>query len=119
MFLQILWKALLIVVLPDIGDNIAYRHGLHFCCQEVYPYRNQTPNNANYQLIGYPIAIGAGILSFLSPCILPLIPSFVAFVTGMSIEELTSKNSDKNRRREDKSRIKGGSVKDDQKPAVK
>ena len=29
------------VVLPDIGDNIAYRDGLHFCCQEVYPYRNQ------------------------------------------------------------------------------
>jgi S1-C subfamily serine protease len=28
------------VVLPYIGDNIAYRHGLHFC-QEVYPYRNQ------------------------------------------------------------------------------
>jgi hypothetical protein len=32
---------LLIVVLPDIGDNLAYKHGLHFCCQEVYPYRNQ------------------------------------------------------------------------------
>jgi len=30
----------LIVVLPDIGGNLAYRHGLHFCCQEVYPYRN-------------------------------------------------------------------------------
>ena len=30
----------LLVVLPYIGDNIAYRHGLHFC-QEVYPYRNQ------------------------------------------------------------------------------
>ena len=29
------------VVLTDIGDIIAYRHGLHFCCQEVYPYRNQ------------------------------------------------------------------------------
>jgi len=34
-------KLILIVVLPDIGDNIAYRDGLHFCCQEVYPYRNQ------------------------------------------------------------------------------
>ena len=29
------------VVLANIGDNIAYRHGLHFRCQEVYPYRNQ------------------------------------------------------------------------------
>ena len=31
---------LLSVVLPYIGDNIAYQHGLHFC-QEVYSYRNQ------------------------------------------------------------------------------
>jgi hypothetical protein len=30
----------LTVVLTDIGDNLAYQHGLHFCCQEVYPYRN-------------------------------------------------------------------------------
>jgi hypothetical protein len=26
---------LLVVVLPDIGDNIAYTDGLHFCCEEV------------------------------------------------------------------------------------
>ena len=30
----------LIVVFTDIGDIIAYKHGLHFC-EEVYPYRNQ------------------------------------------------------------------------------
>ncbi|CAN5115663.1 hypothetical protein BH18THE2_BH18THE2_13810 [soil metagenome] len=40
-----LWSAesnkLLLVVLANICDNIAYRHGLHFCCQEVYPNRNQ------------------------------------------------------------------------------
>jgi hypothetical protein len=35
-----MWKVLLLVVFIYIGDNIAYRHGLHFC-QEVYPYRNQ------------------------------------------------------------------------------
>lgn len=29
-----------IVVRADIGDNIAYRHGLHFC-EEVYPFRNR------------------------------------------------------------------------------
>ena len=72
-------------------------------------------NTANYQLIAYPIAFGAGILSFLSPCILPLIPSFVAFVTGMSIEELTGKNNDKNKRREGKNGIKSGSVEKDHK----
>ena len=30
----------LIVVLADIGDNLAYIHGLHFC-EEVYPNRNR------------------------------------------------------------------------------
>ena len=32
---------LLVVVRANIGDNLAYTDGLHFCCQEVYPYRNQ------------------------------------------------------------------------------
>ena len=66
--------------------------------------------NTNYQLVGYPIAFGAGILSFLSPCILPLIPSFIAFVTGMSIEELTGQNNDKNRRRNNKDGTKDSSI---------
>lgn len=34
-------------------------------------------------------AFGAGILSFLSPCILPLIPSYISFITGISITQLT------------------------------
>ena len=34
------------------------------------------------------IALAAGLLSFLSPCVLPLIPSYVGFLTGMSAEEL-------------------------------
>lgn len=34
------------------------------------------------------VALSAGLLSFLSPCILPLIPSYVAFISGVSIEEL-------------------------------
>ena len=34
-------EGLLIVVRANIGDNLAYTDGLHFCCQEVYPYRNQ------------------------------------------------------------------------------
>ncbi|HWP02570.1 MAG TPA: cytochrome c biogenesis protein CcdA [Gemmatimonadaceae bacterium] len=35
------------------------------------------------------IAFGAGLLSFLSPCVLPLIPSYVTFITGLSLEDLT------------------------------
>jgi len=33
------------------------------------------------------VAFAAGLLSFLSPCVLPLIPSYVGFLTGMSVEE--------------------------------
>src|SRR5687767_8105227 len=38
--------------------------------------------------VGVAIAFGAGLLSFLSPCVLPLIPSYVTFVTGLSLEDL-------------------------------
>ena len=34
------------------------------------------------------IALTAGVLSFLSPCVLPLVPSYLVFVTGMSLEDL-------------------------------
>lgn len=36
------------------------------------------------------VAFTAGFLSFLSPCVLPLIPSYVGFITGMSFSELTT-----------------------------
>jgi cytochrome c-type biogenesis protein len=39
------------------------------------------------------VAFSAGLISFLSPCILPLIPSYMAFITGVSIEELSSQES--------------------------
>ncbi|MEP6692896.1 MAG: cytochrome c biogenesis protein CcdA [Gemmatimonadaceae bacterium] len=38
--------------------------------------------------LGVVIAFTAGLLSFLSPCVLPLIPSYVTFITGMSLEEV-------------------------------
>jgi cytochrome c-type biogenesis protein len=37
--------------------------------------------------IGLLVAFSAGILSFLSPCVLPLVPSYVGFLTGMSLED--------------------------------
>ena len=39
------------------------------------------------------VAISAGIISFLSPCILPVIPSYLAFITGISLEELSQQES--------------------------
>ncbi len=39
--------------------------------------------------ISVPLAFIAGVLSFLSPCVLPLIPSYVSFITGISFKDLT------------------------------
>jgi cytochrome c-type biogenesis protein len=36
------------------------------------------------------VAFSAGLLSFLSPCVLPLIPSYAAFITGMGMNQMTS-----------------------------
>jgi len=36
------------------------------------------------------MAFLGGLVSFLSPCVLPLVPSYVTFVTGMTLDELTS-----------------------------
>ena len=38
--------------------------------------------------VGFGLAFLAGLLSFLSPCVLPLIPSYVSFITGLSLDEL-------------------------------
>jgi cytochrome c-type biogenesis protein len=39
--------------------------------------------------VSFSLAFLAGILSFLSPCVLPLVPSYVSFITGISFEDLT------------------------------
>jgi len=40
--------------------------------------------------VSFSLAFLAGILSFLSPCVLPLVPSYVSFITGISFEDLTT-----------------------------
>jgi cytochrome c-type biogenesis protein len=40
------------------------------------------------QDVSFPLAFLAGVLSFLSPCVLPLLPSYVSFITGVSFEDL-------------------------------
>jgi len=39
------------------------------------------------------IAMGAGLISFLSPCVLPLIPGYVAYISGTSLNELLEKKN--------------------------
>ena len=38
--------------------------------------------------LGVLVAFSAGLLSFLSPCVLPLFPSYLSFITGMSVDRL-------------------------------
>jgi cytochrome c-type biogenesis protein len=38
--------------------------------------------------LGLVVAFAAGLLSFLSPCVLPLVPSYIGFLTGMSLPDL-------------------------------
>jgi len=45
--------------------------------------------DANLSIV---IAFLAGIASFVSPCVLPLLPSYLTFITGMSFDELTGEN---------------------------
>jgi cytochrome c-type biogenesis protein len=39
-------------------------------------------------MIEFLIAFGAGLISFLSPCVLPLIPGYISFISGASLNEL-------------------------------
>ena len=38
------------------------------------------------------LAFGAGVLSFISPCCLPLYPAFLSYITGMSISDIKEEN---------------------------
>ena len=39
------------------------------------------------------VAFGAGLISFLSPCVLPLIPGYISYISGSSFNELVEKKS--------------------------
>ncbi|MBD7936618.1 MULTISPECIES: cytochrome c biogenesis CcdA family protein [Cytobacillus] len=43
--------------------------------------------------VNFIIALGAGFLSFISPCCLPLYPAFLSYITGMSVGELKTENA--------------------------
>jgi cytochrome c-type biogenesis protein len=40
------------------------------------------------------VALGAGVLSFLSPCVLPLVPSYLSFIAGVSFEDVKRSPAD-------------------------
>ena len=39
------------------------------------------------------VAFGAGLISFLSPCVLPLIPGYISYISGSSMNELMEKKN--------------------------
>jgi cytochrome c-type biogenesis protein len=49
--------------------------------------------------LGVAVAFSAGLFSFLSPCVLPLFPSYLSFITGMSVADLSSDLTSAARRR--------------------
>ncbi len=50
------------------------------------------------ETVTYQAAMMAGLLSFFAPCILPLIPAYFTYITGLSLDELTV-DPEKNRRK--------------------
>lgn len=48
--------------------------------------------------VSWPLAFLAGVVSFLSPCVLPLVPSYVAYVSGFTLEELEAADAGRARR---------------------
>ena len=51
------------------------------------------------ETMSFPAAFLAGLLSFFSPCILPLIPAYFTFITGFSLEQLTEDYNSKIRKK--------------------
>ncbi len=49
--------------------------------------------------VSYPLAFAAGVVSFLSPCVLPVVPGYLTFVSGMTIDELRGGDARAARRR--------------------
>lgn len=43
------------------------------------------------------VALLAGVISFLSPCVLPIVPPYLAYMSGVSLTELQNQNSARNR----------------------
>jgi cytochrome c-type biogenesis protein len=49
-------------------------------------------------VVAYLAAFGGGVISFLSPCVLPLVPAYLSMVTGLDLSELEAGSSKQARR---------------------
>ena len=48
--------------------------------------------------VGWAVAFGAGLVSFFSPCVAPLVPGYVSFISGISVQDLADSRPDRTRR---------------------
>lgn len=51
-----------------------------------------------FLLFGMFLALGAGALSFLSPCVLPIFPAYLSYITGISVKELQGEQNSRIRK---------------------
>jgi len=49
------------------------------------------------ETVGYGAALLGGLVSFLSPCVLPLVPGYISFMSGLTLEELSAGGDEKTR----------------------
>jgi len=58
--------------------------------------------------VGFVAAFGAGLLSVLSPCVFPLIPTYAAYITGISVDEMLAQKEEAERRRTRRITLRNG-----------
>ena len=81
-------------MLPVIADEHAFQHQRHRVeiygvCRDCRQRDLRRPARMSETAgLGLFVAFVAGLLSFLSPCVLPLVPSYVGFLTGMTLPEM-------------------------------
>jgi cytochrome c-type biogenesis protein len=77
------------VITNKVAINEVFRDNFHVMC---YTYTNSNiyarTGSALLSSISFFGALGAGVLSFLSPCVLPLVPPYLCFLAGVSLDEL-------------------------------
>lgn len=62
------------------------------CSVSVKRYDTASQDGNTMDRINILTASAAGFLTFFSPCVLPLLPPYLSFITGMSVEELAGKS---------------------------
>lgn len=48
--------------------------------------------------VSWVVAFGGGVISFLSPCVAPLVPGYLSYISGLSVQDLAEQRADNGRR---------------------